>query len=301
VAAGFALPVLGGLALVGGAELIAYASYKAWDGYHNQPRLPTGQLVTGGSAVGGGIVAGAAAAALAYAQTKAALDALLAQRIATFVNALRASLAAYAAQLNQIASQIRVERARIEAELAEHLALDRIRIEAARHIELPAVGSTTAIITGTVPLLPEGTEAVNNAAAASIPTVASAEADQTSTNPVALAATMVAATSAVETAQPPDDDNCGNAKPKKRDPYRRPSGYRKGVRDKVWKDTEDENGDVLDPLTGRKISPDEAPPPTPRGWPSVAEQGRECQVTGRAERWRAISDATDTGRPCRRS
>jgi hypothetical protein len=212
--------VLGGLALVGGAGLIAYASYKAWDGFHNQPRLPSGQLLTGG------------AAALAYAQTKAALDALLAQRIAAFVNSLRASLAAYAAQLNQIASRIRVERARIEADIAERLALDRIRVEASRHIELPAVGSTTAIITGTVPLLPEGTEAVNNAAAASIPTLATAEADQTSTNPVALAATMVAATSAVETAQPPTTTTAETPNPRN-EILSTPIRIRKGVRDNV--------------------------------------------------------------------
>ncbi|MGI9542389.1 MAG: HNH/ENDO VII family nuclease, partial [Cyclobacteriaceae bacterium] len=39
--------------------------------------------------------------------------------------------------------------------------------------------------------------------------------------------------------------------------YERPSGYRSGVRDDVWEAAEDTNGDVFDPLTDRKIDPDD--------------------------------------------
>lgn len=38
-------------------------------------------------------------------------------------------------------------------------------------------------------------------------------------------------------------------------PYRRPSGYRKGVRDKVWSAAKKQDGKVYDPLTKEEIKP----------------------------------------------
>lgn len=40
-------------------------------------------------------------------------------------------------------------------------------------------------------------------------------------------------------------------------PYRRPSGYRAGVRDKVWDAAERDDGKVYDPLTGKEMNKDE--------------------------------------------
>jgi len=39
--------------------------------------------------------------------------------------------------------------------------------------------------------------------------------------------------------------------------YKRPSGYRKGVRDEVWKKAKDTDGNVRDPLTGTHMNKDE--------------------------------------------
>lgn len=39
--------------------------------------------------------------------------------------------------------------------------------------------------------------------------------------------------------------------------YKRPSGFRKGVRDKVWDNAKDANGEVKDPLTGNVLNKDE--------------------------------------------
>ncbi len=41
------------------------------------------------------------------------------------------------------------------------------------------------------------------------------------------------------------------------DPYKRPSGYRKGVREETWESAKDSDGIVRDPLTGNEMSPDE--------------------------------------------
>lgn len=40
-------------------------------------------------------------------------------------------------------------------------------------------------------------------------------------------------------------------------PYRRPSGYRVGVRDKVWDAAKRDDGRVYDPLTGKEMNKDE--------------------------------------------
>lgn len=40
-------------------------------------------------------------------------------------------------------------------------------------------------------------------------------------------------------------------------PYRRPSGYRTGVRDKVWDTAKSDDGKVFDPLTGKEMNNDE--------------------------------------------
>ncbi|MFY1672755.1 HNH/ENDO VII family nuclease [Plantactinospora sp. WMMB334] len=40
----------------------------------------------------------------------------------------------------------------------------------------------------------------------------------------------------------------------KRDPYRRPKNYRRGVRDKVWAAAKGADGRVRDPLTGRVLN-----------------------------------------------
>ncbi|GAB2467243.1 HNH/ENDO VII family nuclease [Jatrophihabitans fulvus] len=42
----------------------------------------------------------------------------------------------------------------------------------------------------------------------------------------------------------------------KEDPYQRPSGYRAGVRDRVWNNAKDTRGHVRDPQTGRYMSKD---------------------------------------------
>jgi predicted ribonuclease toxin of YeeF-YezG toxin-antitoxin module len=39
--------------------------------------------------------------------------------------------------------------------------------------------------------------------------------------------------------------------------YERPSGYRKGVKDKVWDDAKGADGKVRDPVTGKEIKPGE--------------------------------------------
>jgi predicted ribonuclease toxin of YeeF-YezG toxin-antitoxin module len=39
--------------------------------------------------------------------------------------------------------------------------------------------------------------------------------------------------------------------------YKRPSGYRKGVRDKVWDDAKGPDGKVRDPLTGKEMKKNE--------------------------------------------
>jgi RHS repeat-associated protein len=41
------------------------------------------------------------------------------------------------------------------------------------------------------------------------------------------------------------------------DDYSRPSNFRSGVRQRVWDAAKDENGDVYDPLTGKKMDPNE--------------------------------------------
>lgn len=43
------------------------------------------------------------------------------------------------------------------------------------------------------------------------------------------------------------------AKKVAKDTYRRPKGYRKGVRDKVWDSAKNEEGKVHDPLTGAEM------------------------------------------------
>jgi len=48
------------------------------------------------------------------------------------------------------------------------------------------------------------------------------------------------------------------AKTVEKDVYRRPKGYRKGVRDKVWKTAKDEEGKVKDPLTNSPMKKDDA-------------------------------------------
>lgn len=43
----------------------------------------------------------------------------------------------------------------------------------------------------------------------------------------------------------------------KKKKYKRPSGYRKGLRDKVWENAKDADGKVRDPLTGQVMKRDE--------------------------------------------
>ena len=39
--------------------------------------------------------------------------------------------------------------------------------------------------------------------------------------------------------------------------YKRPSGFRKGIRDKVWNNAKNEEGNVIDPLTGKVMDKSE--------------------------------------------
>jgi hypothetical protein len=109
---------------------------------------------------------------------------------------------------------------------------------------------------------PTGIAAAGGAAAL-IPTITLANADGTEAatampdsgqNPVVVSAAAVTAAAIAVTGQPPNNDDCDDLPSVT---YKRPKGFRKGVRDTVWDYAKGKDGLVRDPLTGRVIDPKE--------------------------------------------
>ncbi len=67
-----------------------------------------------------------------------------------------------------------------------------------------------------------------------------------------------------------------------KDPYRRPSGFRSGIREKVWNDAKNAEGRVQDPLTGKKMNDDEP-------WDMGHKPGYEFRKHQTSARERGIS------------